>query len=261
MDNIIYILVTLFATLIGSISGMGGGVIIKPVFDMFGAYSAFEISVLTSTTMLAMSIVSVGSGVKNFKEEKECGKTIFFVAAGSLFGGYIGDAIFNLLTDSLNDETVKTVQNTVLLVLVLLIIIYMRSSQKSLKVKSALAGLPVGLLLGIISAFLGIGGGSINVAVLTLVFGFNIKTAVLCSLTSVLVAQSTKVITILIHNGTSAFALKLLPFIVIAGVIGAIIGRTINKKASEKTVNTLFVSIQFIVVLMCTINIVRYIVW
>lgn len=258
MDNLIYILVTLFSTFAGSISGMGGGVIFKPVFDMLGGYTASQISVLTCSTVLAMSAVSVGISAKKFAAEKQYTGTVLSVAAGSLFGGFAGDSVFSALTANVNDNAVKTIQNAVLLAFVVMIVFYMRGSKKTLNSSSRLAGLPTGFALGIISAFLGIGGGPINVAVLTFVFGFGIKTAVLCSLTSVLVAQAAKFASIIIHSGTSPFAIKLLPFMVAAGVAGAITGRAVNKKLSDRAVNNVYTSIQVIVIAMCIINIIRF---
>ncbi|MBQ9531999.1 MAG: sulfite exporter TauE/SafE family protein [Eubacterium sp.] len=258
MKDVIYIIVSLFSTLIGSISGMGGGVIMKPIFDMLGDYSAFQISVLTSSTVFAMSAVSVGMSTKKFKQEKEKSKTIFCVASGSLVGGLIGDFIFNFLVKSLNDNSVKAVQNAVLLILVIAVIIYMNSkNRKSLERNNNLVGIPVGLMLGIISAFLGIGGGPINVAVLIFVFGFEIKTAVICSLSSVLFCQFMKLISIVFNHGAQAFNMKILIFVVIAGVIGALCGRIINRKLSDKAVNGVYTAVQVIVIAMCFVNIYR----
>lgn len=255
MNDVFYIIVALFSTLIGAVSGMGGGVIMKPVFDLAGDYDASGISALTSSTVLAMSLVSVAVSAGRFKKEKENTKTILLTAFGSLFGGLAGDKIFRMLTQSAQDGTVKAVQNIVLLVLVVFVIIYMRSGKKTLGVKNSFAGLPVGFALGLVSAFLGIGGGPINVAVLTAVFGFGIKTAVLCSLTSVLAAQAVKVSSTLINTGISAFSLRILPFVVAAGVCGALIGRFISRKSGDKTANIMFTAVQFIVILICAVNI------
>ncbi len=38
MNYIIYFLLTLFATSVGSLTGMGGGVIIKPIMDVMGDF-------------------------------------------------------------------------------------------------------------------------------------------------------------------------------------------------------------------------------
>jgi len=55
----LYFLVSLIATTVGSITGMGGGVIIKPILDFIGTYNAQTIGVISSITVLTMSIISV----------------------------------------------------------------------------------------------------------------------------------------------------------------------------------------------------------
>ena len=257
MKELIYIIVSFVSTLLGSISGMGGGVIMKPVFDILGDYSSFQISVLTSSTVFAMSAVSVGMSAKKIKKEKDNSKIFIFVALGSLLGGYIGNAVFNLLVKSADDAAVKAVQNGVLLLLVIAVIIYMNGKRKSFNSKNMLIGIPVGIILGIISSFLGIGGGPINVAVLILVFGFEIKTAVVCSLLSVLLCQGAKLVSIVFVSGIDSFKIKALIFVAAAGVFGAFCGRMINKKLSDKAVNRVYTAIQIIVIIMCLINISR----
>ena len=260
LKEIIYIIVSLFSTLAGSISGMGGGVIMKPIFDMLGEYSAFQIGVLTSFTVFAMSLVSVGISAKEFKFEKDKKKLIICIAMGSLLGGYLGDTLFNLLVKAANDSAVKAAQNGVLLAFVVGVIIYMNTKRKSLNADNIFVGIGVGTALGVFSAFLGIGGGPINVAVLILFFGFEIRTAVICSLISVLVCQTAKLITISCRFGIEAFNIKILAFVVFAGVISAICGRMINKKLSDKAVNRVYTAIQFVVIIMCSINIFRSII-
>ena len=55
--NIIYFLVGIIATTIGAISGIGGGVIIKPVLDTLGNYDISTISILSSFTRFLCQIV------------------------------------------------------------------------------------------------------------------------------------------------------------------------------------------------------------
>ncbi|MCH1969832.1 hypothetical protein [Romboutsia hominis] len=62
--NIIYFLVGIIATTIGAISGIGGGVIIKPVLDTLGNYDISTISILSSFTVFSMSIVALLKSIK-----------------------------------------------------------------------------------------------------------------------------------------------------------------------------------------------------
>ena len=259
MADFIYVLVILFATTLGALAGIGGGVIIKPVFDAFGEYSATQVSVVSSCAVFAMSAVSTALSAKQIKEQRQHLKTMLPLAVGAVFGGWLGEFVFSKFTG--NDSFIRIIQNVILLILIVFVVIYMKNeNKKSLKRTEWYAGLITGMALGCVSAFLGIGGGPINVAVITLVFGLEIKTAVIGSLMTILFAQGTKLITIAAKD-TSAFGIKLLPFVIIAGICGALLGRTLNKKASDKTVNNCFIAVQVLIIILCLFNVIRYLIF
>ena len=54
--SLILFSVSLISSLIGAISGIGGGVIIKPVLDSLGVMSISTINFLSGCTVLAMAI-------------------------------------------------------------------------------------------------------------------------------------------------------------------------------------------------------------
>ncbi|WP_062320313.1 hypothetical protein [Halolactibacillus sp. JCM 19043] len=56
---VLYFLVALVATLLGSLAGLGGGVIIKPILDLLGDFDLATISILSSVTVLSMAVVSM----------------------------------------------------------------------------------------------------------------------------------------------------------------------------------------------------------
>lgn len=258
MSNFIYIIAILFATTLGALAGIGGGVIVKPVFDAFGEYTAAQISVISSGAVFAMSLVSTLISSKQLKEQKQNLKILIPLALGAVVGGYAGEYAFSALTAS--DAVIRIVQNSILLVLIVFVVIYMKNdSKKSLERTEWYFAAVTGLLLGCVSAFLGIGGGPINVAVITLVFGLGIKTAVIGSLITILFAQGTKLISIAVKDA-SVFNIKLLPFVIITGICGAVLGRTLNKKASDKTVNRCFIAVQIVIILLCIFNIVKYVI-
>lgn len=62
--ELIYFVVVWIATTAGALTGMGGGVIIKPVLDVIGEYDAATIGVLCSCTVFTMSIVSIHKQVR-----------------------------------------------------------------------------------------------------------------------------------------------------------------------------------------------------
>ncbi|MBM9833743.1 sulfite exporter TauE/SafE family protein, partial [Enterococcus faecalis] len=51
MIGLIYFLVIVLANAVGAVSGMGGGVLIKPIFDFIGAHSVAAISFYSATAV------------------------------------------------------------------------------------------------------------------------------------------------------------------------------------------------------------------
>ncbi len=61
LDSIICFAVCIFSTMIGAISGIGGGVIIKPLLDMtLTGLGTQTISLLSAFAVLSMSLFSNG---------------------------------------------------------------------------------------------------------------------------------------------------------------------------------------------------------
>lgn len=56
---VVFFAVSLLASIVGSICGIGGGVIIKPVLDAMNVMCVSCISFLSGCTVLTMSVVSV----------------------------------------------------------------------------------------------------------------------------------------------------------------------------------------------------------
>ena len=59
MHIIIYSIIVLCATMIGAITGLGGGIIIKPAFDFVGIDTTSMISVYSTVAVFTMCLVSI----------------------------------------------------------------------------------------------------------------------------------------------------------------------------------------------------------
>lgn len=103
MNGIIYFFVIVLANTVGAVSGMGGGVIIKPVLDFIGADSVAAISFYSAVAVFIMSIVSTGRQLASGK--KINWKIIFWVSLGAVIGGVLGNVSFEALLDYFKDET------------------------------------------------------------------------------------------------------------------------------------------------------------
>ena len=157
-------LICFLASIIGAICGVGGGVIIKPVVDAFGLLTISQASFLSGCTVLAMSAYSTTMMVVKKEKGLEI-KTAVPLGIGAAIGGVVGKVVFKLISDGSN--TVAIIQSAVLMVLTIMIFIYtlFKSKIKTHNITNIFAFVFIGLILGIMSSFLGIGGGPINLVV------------------------------------------------------------------------------------------------
>lgn len=254
---IVYFLIAILATTAGALTGMGGGVIIKPVLDVMQGYDVSTIGVLSAVTVFAMAISSLGKQL--VAKNSVPVKLAVPLACGAVAGGLLGQMALDFVVGGIEGNTVTLIQNALLCLLIFIVFAYMKT--KDHFPSPALTGLTpailVGLALGVISSFLGIGGGPINVAVLIYVFALSTKTAAMCSIFVILFSQASKLITVAVGTGFAIYDLKMLPAMVIGGVAGGFIGSSLSKKFSEKTVEFWFNVIQLVVLALAVLNIVR----
>lgn len=239
MVLILYGFVVFLATLLGSFVGLGGGVIIKPVLDVINAHSLAEISFFSSCAVFAMSITSTTRHI--IKKTPIKPSIVLLVALGSVGGGLLGNYLFNYaLSVSSTPNTVRGIQSAILAVFLVCVIIFVSGNFKTFNVKNPIAILLSGLLLGTAAAFLGIGGGPINVAFLTLMFSFAMRDAAVYSVAVIFFSQCANIISTYIKTGFSGFDMKVLLVIIPVAVIGGFIGSILNRKCNEKAIKVTF---------------------
>ena len=102
LQSLLFFIVSFIASIAGAICGMGGGVIIKPVLDVFGWTSVSTISFLSSCTVLSMSCYSVGRSMlaKDSKVDLKIGTSL---AIGAAMGGVLGKQLFTLIKEMFPD--------------------------------------------------------------------------------------------------------------------------------------------------------------
>ncbi|MDE6550817.1 MAG: sulfite exporter TauE/SafE family protein [Clostridia bacterium] len=252
----LYFLIALICTFAGAITGMGGGVVIKPVLDLMGHFDSASIGALSSITVLAMSLTTF---IRQVRKKRQTSITkLLALGISSAGGGALGQYIFELMTSgAASAQAIKVIQNSILLFLIVCIFFYMlfREKIKPLHLQNIVFYILVGILLGILSSFLGIGGGPLNVAILMLLFGMEIKEATFASIVTIMFAQIAKVVMILIGGGFGGYNLSMLPYMVIAGVLGGLIGSFVGKKISGKVTAVAFNLMQLAVMIICIVNI------
>lgn len=248
MLAVIYSVVILAATTLGAFVGLGGGVIIKPVLDFIGAEPRMQVDFLSAAAVFTMSVVSTGKAIKR-KEHFEK-NVVLLIAFGSIAGGFLGSICVDKLSLSVEQSTVRCIQAFSLAVLLSAVCIYVAKERKSFRVKNAFAILIVGLTLGFIASFLGIGGGPINVAVLTLFFSMNVKESAVYSVAIIFFSQLSKLVTIFVTSGIQPYAhqWKTLIFILPAAILGGIIGSKLNRKFDDGVIRKVFVAVMILLI-------------
>ncbi|MEG1480760.1 sulfite exporter TauE/SafE family protein [Clostridium sp.] len=256
--NILYFLVAIIATMIGAAAGIGGGVVIKPVLDSVSTFSLSTINLLSSSTIFIMSIVSIVRQL--MKKDKIDIKNTTVIAMGSILGGVIGQKILRYLVGlSNNSSWLNILQSVMLIVLLLFVYFYMENKDnlKKFDIKSYTLISIIGIILGAIAAFLGIGGGPMNVALFALLFGMDTKSAARNSIIVIFFSQGAKILSIAVSTGFSSYDLKVLPLMLVGGVAGGLLGYKLNKKVTERSLLKIFNGTLLIVVLINVYNIIK----
>ncbi len=258
--NIVCFFIALIASILGSICGVGGGVIIKPALDLFGIANISTISFLTSCTVLAMTGYTVSKGF--FVNDRSIDiKGVSPLAIGAAAGGVIGKYLFETIKDALPfAEQVGAIQAVFLGVVALGTMLY-TINKKNIKTKhlqGTVLIMVVGVALGIMSAFLGIGGGPIDLVVLLFFFSMDIKKAAVNSLYIIFFSQLFSIIYTIASRNVPEVEWITLILMIAGGIGGGMIGRCINKKIETKTVDKLFILVLTVIVLISIYNFCKY---
>ena len=259
MHIIIYSIIVLCATMIGAITGLGGGIIIKPAFDFVGIDTTSMISVYSTVAVFTMCLVSI---YKRSKQGFHVQKQIALGPAfGSIIGGKIGDVIFLQAVDSWGSQAVSATQSVILFLLIGGIILFTINKERirTLEVTNLVAIVTIGLTVGIISVYLGIGGGPLNIALLVYFFSMKAKDAAAYSILMIFFAQIIKMGTVIRdfekYNNVSLVILA----IAIFAVLGGWIGTKIQSKLTHEAVEKLYLALMSILVLMTAFNVFKFI--
>ncbi|MBQ5796753.1 MAG: sulfite exporter TauE/SafE family protein [Firmicutes bacterium] len=260
MIHLLIFLICFCACTVGAICGIGGGIIIKPALDTFGIMSASTINFLSGCTVLAMTTYSFGKN-KLAGTSKIDQATGIPLALGAAIGGVFGKSLFQMIRSMSSDPTaISAIQAACLVIITLGTLIYTiyKSRITTHHVTNKLACVVIGLLLGIMSSFLGIGGGPINLVVLFFFFSMDTKKAAENSLYIILFSQTASLISTLATRTVPEFDISILCLMIAGGIIGGIMGRKINKKLDEAAVDKLFIALMILMIVMNTYNFFKY---
>lgn len=161
-----YIGIGLLAGLLSGLFGVGGGTVIVPLLVMFLAFNQR----FAAGTSLAAIVPTATVGVISYA----VGGTVDWLAAILLaIGGIVGTQIGTRLIHHISQTALRWtfVAFVVVVIVSLFLVIPSRDAEIHLTVWSGIALVVVGVLTGILSGLIGVGGGVVVVPVLILLFG------------------------------------------------------------------------------------------
>lgn len=261
MEYVVIFLLCFCSSVMGTICGIGGGVIIKPVLDATGILAVTTVSFLSGCTVLSMSVVSMYRNMRVSRSFEFDRQFATVIAMGGVVGGLTGKWMYDCVLAQMTDmNRVGSIQAAVILVMTLGTLLY---TVRKDKIRTwHLANRPViflvGILLGILSSFLGIGGGPINLAVLLYLFSMESKQAAMYSIYIIMFSQTASLIRTLVLKNVPPFELPVLLLMIACGILGGLVGSRINQKIDDRIEDRLFIGLLAVIVCINIFNIYRY---
>lgn len=251
--------ICLLASSVGAIVGAGGGVIIKPVLDMLGVLPVSTVSFCAGCTVLGMSLCSL---IRNRRDGVRLRlRTSTALAVGAVLGGLLGKYLFELVRSGFgNERMLGAIQALCLTVITFGVFLYVCNKDKlpSKHVENITAAIIIGIFLGVISSFLGIGGGTSNVAVLFFFFSMEAKEAAKNSLYIIIFSQLSSIISAVATGSVPSFEALHLACMVAGGIGGALAGAAISKRINNQGVERILKVLLLLIVAMDFYNILKY---
>ncbi len=161
-ETLLYFFVGILIGILASLFGIGGGFLIVPVLNMLGT----NIHQAIGTSLASIPFTSLSAILAYSRQKKIDYKVGFFLAIPSIIGAFIGAWL---------SSYIPPIQLEMIFGFVLLIISIRMFKKGDVRVKSDIKTktdrylplLSIGFFTGILSGMLGIGGGVINVPVLS----------------------------------------------------------------------------------------------
>ncbi|MGL4655080.1 MAG: sulfite exporter TauE/SafE family protein [Sarcina sp.] len=222
----IYFLIALGATSVGSLVGLGGDLLIIPFLLSLGIPKAL-ISVNVDISMFAMSLVAT---IIYAKRKQGDFKTSILFALGIIPGASLGVLI--------NSKITIPTFNLVFISLVGFLLFVMFIKDKLPKVVLPQYTKPiVGLCIGMISGLFGIGGAILLVPILMVFYGLCCKKTAATTMYLVFISTIVTVSNYAFRGYTDfSYAMYMVP----GAILGSIIGTYFNKKVSHKFIDITF---------------------
>ncbi len=261
MLRIFFFAVCFMASAIGTVCGIGGGVLIKPVLDAFHVMDVATVSFLSGCTVLAMAFYSVSKSAVE-KESRVDRRIGFPLAVGAAAGGLMGKWLFSHVSSFFSSaDKVGAVQAVCLLIVTMGTLVYTiyKKHIATNHIKNPAACCLIVLGLGVLSSILGIVGGPVNLIVLSFFFSMTAKAAAENSLYVIFYSQAASLLSSVVAGSIPEFEISMLMLMAAGGIAGGINGRFWHKKITDQIVDRLFMALMIIIILINVYNVFVFI--
>ncbi len=245
ITTIIVMLIAFFGSFIGGITGVGGGMIIKPMLgNMLGmavtTISLYASKFISTSVVLSMSI-RTSTIYKRDGFDYDI-KLFVRISIGLVLGILSVDLIPVEITPA-----IETILQGILYTLVFVSVLLREKYPKLNYVDNTIMAIIVGFVIGFLSSFFGIGGGAIKVPFFIIFFSMPVSQAAIYSFLVSIVTEPLKLIQYGTHliDDTSSVEI-LFPVVIIsllcvpAAIMGATLGVSIQKKSSDRFIANAF---------------------
>jgi len=258
---ILMFIIGLVTALVGSIAGLGGGVILVPVLlflgDQLSAFDWVTPQSIVGISLVVMIFTGMSSALSYLKHDRVDKKIGYVFLIGSIPGGIIG----SWLNQFFKTDMFSLLFGCIMIVVSLLFFIPRKTPgtylfNKGLKREKVIEGttytyqMPIvfGLILslgvGMLSGLLGIGGGSLMVPAMILLFNMPTHIATATSMFMIFFASiSSSATHIFLGHVEWAYTLYFIPGAYLGGTLGARVNRHLKGQAVEWFLRVLLILI------------------
>ncbi|RSL34120.1 sulfite exporter TauE/SafE family protein [Salibacterium salarium] len=250
MEWVVLVVTGLLAGTLGSLMGLGGGIIIVPALMILSGFSAFFADITPQTAVGTSLLIMIFTGLSSTLAYMKQKKVDYIAGAVFIIGGGPG-ALFGVWLNK-DIEAAPFLIFFGLFMVVVSFILLVRHKLNPLKIKGKgvrrtyvntdgqeveygfqpVVAIVIAFAVGMLSGLFGIGGGSLMVPVMILLFGFPPHLAVATSMFMVLLsALISSVSHIALGNVEWLFAFALIP----GAWFGAKLGAEINRRLKSNT--------------------------
>ena len=268
METILLLLAAFGTAVLGAVCGIGGGILFKPLLDAFSGMGAAAASFLSGCTVLSMASVSLLRAVTRARrpqgrENPLNLRVCALLSVGAVAGGVLGRQLFSLLERRVSGGVAGAAQSAAILLMCAGVLAYLFTKEhiRAHKIDHPAPIAGTGLALGVLSSFLGIGGGPFNHVALSFLFGMDTKTGAANSLLIVFFAQAASLAGTAVTGAWPAFDVHTLLLMCAGGALGGLAGSAISRHAGQRHVDWTLRAALVLIMGVSAYNMARFLGW